>query len=235
MTELDDILGDLGIKIGKKYAKIFEEELNKEIAITLIPIVKKALLKAYDELADQEEAQTPPDIKGKDPTSLKKWRHLFEKQLDSELKNVKIEDGTINLSFGDATSFGYGKEGVTREGPPETVDWLSYYIEGYAGEAAFISQEHYLKFRGSTRSTSSYGRFGEGFLMSKDTYIKEGWERPKHGVLKGKIIPFSSVRHSISGQAAYTGFTDAISALDLSSVVKNAIVQAIIRIKVEVE
>lgn len=221
--DLEKISAQIGKTAANILAKYLNEELNIALTEEVLPKVKKALISAYDELASIEESQYPGPIVGEDLTSLNKWRGLFVSQLDREFSSRRITGTDVTLSLVDLSLLGYGREGEERRGPPESVDWLVYYIEGIAGEFAFITEEMYLSRHRTPEQFGRYGRFGDGFLISKESYEKEQWQ-------KFTKLPFSSVRHPISGQPPYNGFEIAVNKLDLSTPFSAAVQKAVKRL-----
>jgi hypothetical protein len=178
------------------------------VKTTYFEDLRAALLEAYDILADAEEAEMGSDVKGKDIATLSKFRGLFASQLNNELAAAEFSGDSIIIKIGDSEKWGMGRSkdegsGESPKGPPESVDFLGYYIEGGIGEFAYITKEHFKK-RRPYRTPDNLGRFGEGFLISETAYAEEGWER----ITK---VPFSQVRHAISGQRPYDGFERAIA------------------------
>lgn len=207
-------INDKVIKGTKLFVSTFEREFNRLVKTEMVPAIKKELLAAYDELASLSEAAAP--IAKEDPENLRLWRHLFEAQIDKELATASFRDGEIFISVLDKEKLGYGLS--DREGDPETVDWLVFYIEGMAGEFAFITRETYEKMRGEKKALnfSKYGRLGKGFLMTKERWISERWEvRTK--------LKFSDVRHQLSGWRPYNGFETALSRIDMETFINKTL------------
>lgn len=211
MATLDEVFENVAAESAEKFIRILREEIKTIFKEQAFPELKAEMLRAYDNLASQEEAQFGQESQGEDPLSLKRWRHLFEKQLDEELSKAVITDDEINIRLGTLSLLSGGDD---RRGDPETVDWLIFYIEGVVGEFGFISTEQYLM-RRPNYDTSRLGRFGEGFLISKEDYERERWER-----VTG--IPFSAIKHPISGQRPYKGFERAADKVDFNKFVNIA-------------
>jgi hypothetical protein len=194
-----------------KLISVFREVAAQEI--------KNVFMDVYDELAATEESEFGPAIRGKDPLSLKKVRPLFEAQLDSELVNLRIEGDQIVIQLMDLSKLSSSE---SREGPPQTVDYLGFYILGVTGEFAFITPEQYEN-RGR-RSSNPLGRVGGGFLMPRDRYKRELWQE-----VTG--FSFEQVRHPISGQRPFDGFERAPERIDFGKYIKLALEETMKAIK----
>ncbi len=216
-------LASLVTKQATAKAKQFTAELNRQLKVTfkteLVPALKARFLEAYDALANEEQGEYGSAIRGDDPTALLKWRSLFEQQIDKELAGISVSDGEININIGDLSSFGAGQTHENRHDVPQTVDWLIYYIEGLPGEFAFISAKQAYK-KNPLRSPTSLGRFGEGFIIPRELYEEEGWE-------KATGLKFSEVRHPISGQRPYNRFEKIPNNFDFSRFVQSAVQKAV--------
>jgi hypothetical protein len=177
-----------------------------------------ALINVYDSFAEAEESEFGPVARGRDPTSLKNLRPLFVNQIESELAAAKIIDGKLHIDIGDKTMWGF--EGVS-EDSQLSLDILYYYLTGVIGEFGFISQGLYELMR---HRKPSLGRFGAGFLISKESYIKEKWE-------EGTGVKFEDIRHPISGQKEFKGFKDVIENFNYSKYLTEAVEQTIKNLK----
>lgn len=199
MVSVSEIIDAVEPQIGK-LSKSFREEFKKNLLFVIkkegAADIKAEFLKEYDKLAEIELQQFGPAIRGKDPTALHSSRDLFARQLDKELADIKLAGEEIVINIGNKSDLGFGKS-EAEEGAPQTVDWLGFYLEGIVGEFAFITPEQY-KARGR-RSSNPLGRFGKGFLISRDRYKAERWQE-----VTG--LTFEDVRHPISGQSPYRGF-----------------------------
>jgi len=211
---LEELFGQVSQALNKKLSKDLKLKLARNIKKVLqqkaAPALKARLLTAYDELISRENYG--PVAAGKDPLALEVSRGLFEAQITKELNNVRIEGDSIVINIGDKDAWGFG-EAELREGPLKTVDFLHFYIEGNIGEFGFITLGMYI----SRRSTpGTLGRFGEGFLISKEQYKKEKWE-------KATGVKFEDIRHPISGQPPYNGFNRAVENFDFSPYITEAV------------
>ena len=211
MANISEILKQVEPAFGKftkEMIEKFKENLLRVFKNEAAAEIKQAFLNVYDELAETEEGQAGARIRGKDPSSLKNLRPLFE-------AHVSIEGDEIVIRLMNKSDLGFGRQG-SPEGRPTTVDVLSFYLEGVAGEFGFITPEHYTA--QGRQSSRPLGRFGAGFLIPRDRYRRERWEE-----VTG--IPFEEIRHPISGQPPFRGFEEIPAKLNFSKYIERALVQ----------
>jgi len=188
---VDIFSAQLRSEFKKHYLAVIQEHANEIMA---------AYMAAYDEVSELAESRTGPAIKGKDPSSLRNLRGLFQAQIAKEVKeNILFEGDALVINLLQMDELGFGKE-ETDPGPPRTVDILSYYIEGISGGFAFITPQQYAA-RGR-RSKRRLGRLGGGIMIPKLRYEQERWQE-----VTG--FTFDDVRHPISGFPPYDGFKKA--------------------------
>jgi len=219
MISVPEILQQANPAMQEVSQKLVDEFKKSFIAIyreKAVPAIKDLFMAAYDALAATEESEMGGRIRGKDPTSLKNLRSLFEEQVVEELnRNISFSDDNLEISLLSEELLGYGSP--SGKGAPTSVDVLNFYIEGITGEWAFLTPEHY-EARGRA-SSKPLGRLGEGFLISQKSYKEERWEE----VTK---IPFGDVRHAISNQPPYEGFDEAAKLINLTPYIEEAIQKA---------
>lgn len=201
---------------GKQYSEALLPALENILRTEARKEILDIYLATYDKLAAMEEAEAGGAIKGKDPLSLQNLRGVFQRQLETELSRAVVTaKGNIVIKLMNKDLLGYA--GATPTGPVETVDILAFYLEGVRGEHAFVTVEQYEKGRKGGSRGNSGGRVGSGFMMTKEAYEKEGWQK-----ITG--VPFSAVRHPISDQAAFTEFDRLASKIDFKKYIKLAAV-----------
>lgn len=199
----------------KEMAEKFKTHLLVVFKTMGAELIREVLMQAYEELMVIEEGEFGASVMGKDPTSLLILRPLFDMQITEELKNnIFFEGDELVINVMDKASLGYPRSDKAPTGPMETVDILVYYLEGLAGEFAFITKDHFKQYKGTP--VGPMGRFGKGFMIPKSWYGRGKWEERT-----GKT--FNSVRHPISGQAPYRGFQRALAWLDFSSLIAEAL------------
>ena len=59
-----------------------------------------------------------------------------------------------------------------------------------------------------------FGRFGEGFLIDRESYERDGW---------AEIMPFEVARHPFSGYSPFDIFAEALREFQLRPFLKRAI------------
>jgi len=226
MVLLSDIVKQIeaaqGEFLNDQVVRRFKDNILKAFKTVGAAKIKAALLGAYDRLAEQQSSEFGSAVAGKDPTDLAALKPLFEAQISRELENnITVEDDAVVIQVMNEKDLGYegsGKPEKAQTGGMNTVDVLVFYIEGMIGPHAFITLEQYQKFKKARGGNpgSAVGRFGKGFMLTKENYEAAGF--PK---ITGKS--FSEVRHPISDQKPYRGFTDALDTLDFSDVFEMAL------------
>lgn len=209
----DQVSELLNRKLSKDLKKKLAKNIVRELKASAAPILKEKLLKAYDTLTEEEKGEFGPAIAGKDPSALENFRDVFSAQIDKELSQIRVEGDSIIIEIGNKEAWGLGRTEAPT-GPLQTVDFLGFYIEGVAGEFGFISLDQYSKFRG--RVPNNLGRFGGGFLITREKYVKEKWD-------KGTGLSFDDIKHPISGQRPYRGFNQALESFDFSPYISKAV------------
>lgn len=152
-----------------------------------------------------------------DPTNPANWREEFRiSLLEDILETISFTNNRIVFHVGNKDFLGYDADDDSSDSSP--LKWLVFYIEGLAGDWAFISPETYQKFRKGSTYQSDWGRFGQGFMISKEQYLEEGWN---------SVIPFEQVRHPFSGYSPVDIFTEALMEWRLRPFIEKAIRAAV--------
>lgn len=209
-------LKQLGSNIDKRLKSRLKSNVKDELKISLITAgtaFKLVLEEQYDILIGIEDRGMGPVSREEDPTSLSRFKSVFSSQIDRDLKNIRFEGDTITINVGNLEEWGLAGD---REGSDQELYFLSYYIEGVVGEFGFLPVK--LHDLGRTERDGG-GKFGAGFMISKEDYISEKWEE-RVGV------PFSDIKHSVSGQPPFTGFNTAAENFDWSPFISRAIQKA---------
>jgi len=204
MNEVADIIKSLAphVKtVTDQILKAFQVNFIQVYVTDLMPQLKAAVMRAYDNLVAIEDAEMPSRIKGKDPTALGNARSYFESVIVEELGAPASNGGSLTIGFMNRQKMGFDSDD-----PTHPLNSFKYYINGVTGEFAFITPEHYVTRRGRAHK-GPLGDLGAGFLMSSTSYKEERWEEETG-------VAFSEVRHSISGQRPYTGFEEELNKFD---------------------
>lgn len=201
----------------------FKAALLKDIKTTVIPQIVANLMKVYDkELLVKEP--------GYDPARPSVARMAFKESVFKGLsQSLQASSGGFSIGTGDIRELGYEEHSESHlkslgKHPP-VLSWLIFYLEGFIGEFAFITEETYRKFaakgiiaQSSVDKFSSWGWYGHGFLISRQAYIKKGLD---------KAVPFDKVRHPFSGSHPVKVFERAMDGIDFLSVAQNAMKTAL--------
>lgn len=203
----------LKVAIAKKQFLIqrnIKEILKKEA----IPFLISQIMKGYDDLSDKA------DINPDDPTNPANWRQEFLLKLQKDLEETFIVTGNkISVRLGDKEFLGYNAGGDTiSTDDTQPLHWMVFFIEGLIGDWAFITPETYTRLTKGGRYDSRWGRFSSGFMVSKQDYQEQGWDR---------TIPFEQVRHPFSGFSPLDIFTEALREFRLRPFIQKAITAAV--------
>ena len=122
------------------------------------------------------------------------------------------------VRIGDKNFLGYSSNEDTDPDDQTPLVWLVYYIEGLVGDWGFVSPELYEQFRGSGNYNPEWGRFGQGFMISREQYESEGWS---------EVVPFDQIRHPFSGFSPLDIFEEALREFKLRPFLDKAIKAAV--------
>lgn len=186
----------------------------KQVIITeAVNSLVDAIMDGFNRLSQRAD-QLPED-----PTNPSNWREEFRDSLHQDIYDtISFQDNRISFNVGNKDFLGYVEGGeLNDKNDNSPLKWLVYYIEGLAGDWAYISAETYEKIKGSGSYKPEWGRFGNGFMISREAFDAENW---------GDIIPFASVRHPFSGYAPVDIFTEALNEWSLRPFIEKAIAAA---------
>lgn len=201
-------------RIIEKKQKLIENNIKSILKKEAIPFLIGRIMDGFDSLS--ERANQLPE----DPTNPVNWRQDFKDLLFNDLqKTFMVSGNNIHISLGDKSVLGY-TEGETDSSDQTPLIWLVYYIEGLAGDWAFIGPNLYdLRHgSGSFAKLENPGRFGAGFMISKEDFFDEGWQ---------KFAAFDTVRHPFSGFSPLDIFTEAMNEFRLQPFIEKAIKAAV--------
>ena len=201
-------------KVLKEKQELIWHNIRQVVMNQAVNSLVDASMEGFDRLS-QRAGQLPED-----PTNPSNWREEFRESLHQDIYDtISFEDNTISFYVGNKDFLGY-VEGVDTndKNDDSPLKWLVYYIEGLAGDWAYISAENYEKIKGAGSYKPEWGRFGKGFMISREDFDAENW---------GTIIPFASVRHPFSGYAPLDIFTEALNEWSLHPFIELAIEAAV--------
>ena len=188
--------------------KLVDFNIRKVLKQEAFPELINRIMIGYDSLAARA------DMLPEDPTNPSNWRAEFEISLREDLENNFFVAGNIiKVYLGDKDFLGYNASEEIAPDDREPLHWLVYYLEGLAGDWAFISPENYERLTGNSYRPD-WGRFSQGFMLPRKEYYKRGFS---------KIIPFEEVRHPFSGYAPLDIFTEAVHEFRMAPYIKKAI------------
>jgi len=182
--------------ISHNIEKVFREEA--------LPHLVNLIMLGFDDLGARA------NLLPTDPTNPDNWRQEFEESLWRDIEEsitIKSAGGLdkIEVGIGNKDFLGYGREEDKSSTP---LIWLVYFLEGLAGEWGFVTS--------NMVGGKDFGRFGEGFMISREQYHNEGWHR-RTG------ISFEQIRHPFSEYSPKDIFIEALYEFDLKSFIAKAI------------
>ncbi len=199
--------------IFEKRQKLIQRNIVAVLKKEAIPFLIERIMIGFDSLA--ERANMLPE----DPTNPGNWRMEFLNKLEEDLeRNFVVAGDRITIRLGDKDFLGYNPAGQIDSDDTEPLHWMVFFIEGLVGDWAFISPENYSRLTGGSKYKTSWGRFKSGFMISRQDYEEQGWNR---------TIPFDQVRHPFSGFSPLDIFAEALREFKLRPFVQKAIDAAI--------
>ena len=195
-------------KVVESKFNLIQHNLVAVLERKAIPRLIAMIMEGYDGLADR--ASQGPD----DPTNPANWRTEFLFRLEQDLQNTFIVAGNrISVKLGSKEFLGYDASGGIPPDDNTPLHWLVFYIEGLLGDWAFVTPEMYKSLSGG-KYNPEWGRFGQGFMVSRDNYEKQGWS---------KTIPFEQARHPFSGFSPLDIFAEALREFKIRPFVQEAL------------
>lgn len=195
-------------RILRSKQDLLEHNIQTVVRTDAIPHLIDLIMKGYEELSDR--MTTLPE----DPTNPSNWREEFKARLHLDLeRNLIVTSNGLIVRLGDKEYLGYSTEGSNDPTDDSPLVWMVFYLEGLVGDWAFISPELYEQHTGRPMD-SSWGRFGEGFMISKAQFDSDGW---------GKVASFEEVRHPFSGFSPLDIFTEALNEFQMKPFIAKAI------------
>lgn len=191
-----------------KRQDLFRDNVKIIVKNKALPHLVNLIMKGYDNLS--AIAETGPD----DPTSPANWRAEFLAKLEEDIEQTFTFTGNrILVQMGDKDFLGYDPSGEIDPDDTEPLHWLVFFLEGLIGDWAFITPETYERLRG-TSYKPTWGRFNDGFMLSRQAFESEGWDR---------LVNFEEVRHSFSGFSPVDIFSEAFREFQLRPFIELAV------------
>ena len=193
---------------------LIQKNIKTVLKKEAVPFLIDKIMLGYDNLI--ERSNTGPD----DPTNPALWREEFRLKLEKDLDDTFIVTGSrVSVKLGDKDFLGYNATGQTiPRDDTQPLHWMVFYLEGLIGDWAFITPETYKRLTQGGRYDTRWGRFAQGFMVSKQDYEEQGWDR---------VIPFDQVRHPFSGFSPLDIFTEALREFNFRPFIQKAIDAAI--------
>ncbi len=199
-------------KILKVKQKLIQENIRDVMKREGIPFLIDRIMMGYDKLGDIA------DLGPEDPTNPSLWRAEFRARLFKDFDETFVFNGNrLSVKLGNKEFLGYN--GADTIDPDDTapLHWLVFYIEGLLGDWAFITPEVYQTITGRNYEPA-WGRFNDGFMVSKTDYQDQGWDR---------VVPFEQVRHPFSGFSPLDIFDEALREFKIRPFIQKAITAAV--------
>jgi hypothetical protein len=194
--------------ILEKRQKLIQGNIVSILKHEAIPTLITKIMIGYDDLSQRA------DMLPEDPTNPANWRTEFLTKLQEDLEDTFIVTGSrISVRIGDKDFLGYNPEGSISPDDTQPLHWMVFFLEGLIGDWAFISPEAYKSITGSDYK-AGWGRFASGFMVSREDYQVNGWDRK---------IPFDQVRHPFSGFSPVDIFAEALREFQLRPFIQRAI------------
>lgn len=195
-------------RILKSKQDLIRHNITTIVRTEAIPDLIDKIMVGYDRLSDRMNSLP------EDPTDPANWRQEFKASLLSDLeRNLIVSDHGLIIRLGDKEFLGYTNDESSDPSDTSPLSWLVYYIEGLLGDWAYISTDLYKQKRKNSKNTK-LGRFGDGFMISKEDFDKEGW---------GSYISFEEARHPFSGYSPLDIFTEALNEFRIRPFIERAI------------
>lgn len=217
----------LAEKIVQDRLKLISDNIESEMKNTAVPHLIDLVMKNYDKLGERMERLGPED-----PTNPALWRDVFKAKLEKDALDTFFYDrntGIIKVNLGEKTYLGYGDEPSHNDNSP--MVWMVYYLEGLAGNWAWITKDIYEKAYPTSVWDSQWGRFKDapGFMLSAGEFFART-KMTKHGPVNvpwRKVASWSEVKHPFSAFSPIDIFAEAMNEFDIRPFVEKALKAAL--------
>ena len=198
----------LKVVLAKKQ-KLIQLNIVTALKKDAVPFLIERIMVGFDSLSDRA------DMLPEDPTNPANWRVEFLAKLEEDLeRNFVVAGDRITIRLGEKDFLGYDPSGTLDPNDTEPLHWMVFFIEGLLGDWAFISPENYSRLTGGSQYKPGWGRFDQGFMVSRQEYEEQGWDQ---------VLPFAQVRHPFSGFSPLDIFAEALREFNLRPFIQKAI------------
>ena len=193
-----------------EFRELLHHNIEHVVLHEALPHLIDLIMVGFDGLSDRAD-QLPED-----PTNPSNWRQEFLTKLHEDVyETISVSQGTIRVHIGEKSYLGYDPSGNTNDpNDSSALQWMVYYIEGLAGDWGFIGPDIYEQKWGQGSWQGNWGRFGKGFMISKEKFEEEGWD---------KITTFDQIRHPFSGYSPLDIFNEAVREFKLKPFIEKAL------------
>ena len=149
----------------KVYSKLLVKIIRGNLLTTTIPMIQQYVI---DKVIEKYDAKLLGKSPIEDPTAPENIKADF---VDAMLNNIEdslvISDTVVSFSLIDKSKLGY-------EGVRDPLSTLVFYLEGFLEEYAFLPRD---VIRSMFKGNTQLGRYDKGYLVSKSTFFKQGWNK----------------------------------------------------------
>jgi len=207
-----------------------QRKLQRELSVAFMLVLQEIIPRVLNNIMRAYDSETGGLAPAGDRASPDYARSVFlasvKKSLDETLKRGS---NTFSFSTGDISELYHNTSGAdSLQGylksvgkNPQPLQWLVFYLEGFGGEFAFITNEVYDKLAKAGLVApkpgpefKKWGWYQQGFMIERAVYYAQGLNQ---------AVPFASVRHPQSGMRPAKIFERAMDGIDMSEMFGRAV------------
>jgi hypothetical protein len=135
-----------------------------------------------DIIMDEYEKQLEGIVQEDDPTAPEHLKEQFKEKLLTTLRfDTKWEGDKLQLQIVNFEDLGYDNIPDSRD--TDLLKTFVFILEGIVGEYAWIGEDFYIERKrefpemGTRVPGQRYGRVGMGYLIEKERFFREGWDK----------------------------------------------------------
>ena len=148
-----------------RYGTILMDILVESLYTTAVPRIQQYVV---DKIIEKYDAELLGKSPLEDPTAPENIRKDFIEAITRSIEDsLVVSKNAISFSVIDKSVLGYN-------GVSDPLSTLVFYLEGFLEEYAFIPKKVIVSRFGSD---ASLGRYKKGYLVSKKTFTKNGWDK----------------------------------------------------------